>query len=469
MENLEHQQPKPSPGATGGNTHGGNLSHRPPDMSARQHEPLTPRSRTRQIQSKLRSSCDACGQAKIKCDRGQPSCARCVAQGITCVYGISRKAGKPPRKRPAAPASLPPPSGLPSRSVEPETATTGIDLHGGGSGSGGGNFDGIDIDMMLGLGEGCAAIDSPFSTSDAAFQSWFHFDTFGSLGTLPPSSSDWDACMAGHGDPILDPVESPATSTSSTSASTASTSATSTSSTVAVATEPRHNCTQETKEIMRRLYCANPSTPISDGLPARTLDLGSVLTRTGEVVRPLEVLLKCPCARSPHMAMLYASIMSRMLLWYRQAVWDASSARESSLASSFKPTMTAEETMHSLSGSAMVKALEAEAADDTTGVSVPPMPVMVGSFQSDDRNVQTALISCLILSELRRVGALIDSFISLGTDATGLHTADNACSAAGDPSTGVADGSLFASLGAWLRNEHGNIVMQARSGLSTLG
>ncbi|KUI59481.1 Sterigmatocystin biosynthesis regulatory protein [Cytospora mali] len=397
-------------------------------MSTHQHEPLTPQSRTRQIQSKLRSSCDACGQAKIKCDRGQPSCARCVAQGVTCVYGVSRKAGKPPRKRPAAPSSLPPPSSLPSRSVEPETATTCIDLSGGGSGSG--SFDSIDIDMMLGLGEGGATIDSPFSTSDAAFQSWFPFDTFGSLGTLPPSSSDWDACMTGQSDPILEP---------------------------------------ETKEIMRRLYCANPSTPISDGLPARTLDLGSVLTRTGEVVRPLEVLLKCPCARSPHMAMLYASIMSRMLLWYRQAVWDASSARESSLTSSFKPTMTAEETMSSFSGSAMVKALDAEAADDTTGVSVPPMPVMVGSFQSDDRNVQTALISCLILSELRRVGALIDSFISLGTDATGLHTTDNVGSAAGDPSTGVADGSLFASLGAWLRNEHGNIVMQARSGLSTLG
>ena len=35
-------------------------------MSTVQHSPVTPRSRTRVAQSKLRSSCDACGQAKVR-------------------------------------------------------------------------------------------------------------------------------------------------------------------------------------------------------------------------------------------------------------------------------------------------------------------------------------------------------------------------------------------------------------------
>lgn len=50
-------------------------------------------------QRKLRSSCDRCGASKLRCDRSQPECTRCLSVGIACVYGVSRKAGKPPRNR----------------------------------------------------------------------------------------------------------------------------------------------------------------------------------------------------------------------------------------------------------------------------------------------------------------------------------------------------------------------------------
>ncbi|KAF1952594.1 hypothetical protein CC80DRAFT_538028 [Byssothecium circinans] len=49
---------------------------------------------------KLRNSCNGCGASKLRCDRGQPECGRCLAHGIPCVYGLSRKMGKPPRQRP---------------------------------------------------------------------------------------------------------------------------------------------------------------------------------------------------------------------------------------------------------------------------------------------------------------------------------------------------------------------------------
>ncbi|KAH8658908.1 hypothetical protein BGZ61DRAFT_370963, partial [Ilyonectria robusta] len=48
-------------------------------------------------QPKLRTSCDQCGAAKVKYDRGQPECGRCVSHGRACVYGVSRKMGKRPR------------------------------------------------------------------------------------------------------------------------------------------------------------------------------------------------------------------------------------------------------------------------------------------------------------------------------------------------------------------------------------
>ena len=47
---------------------------------------------------KLRSSCDRCGTAKVKCDKEQPECGRCISHGVPCVYGVSRKMGKPPRR-----------------------------------------------------------------------------------------------------------------------------------------------------------------------------------------------------------------------------------------------------------------------------------------------------------------------------------------------------------------------------------
>jgi len=50
---------------------------------------------------KLRSSCDACGAAKVRCNKAQPRCSRCDASGQACVYGLSRKFGKPPRRKTA--------------------------------------------------------------------------------------------------------------------------------------------------------------------------------------------------------------------------------------------------------------------------------------------------------------------------------------------------------------------------------
>ncbi|KAB8207675.1 Zn2-Cys6 binuclear cluster domain protein [Aspergillus parasiticus SU-1] len=43
---------------------------------------------------KLRASCDFCAMSKVKCDRGQPQCVRCIKSGIDCNYSESRRIGK---------------------------------------------------------------------------------------------------------------------------------------------------------------------------------------------------------------------------------------------------------------------------------------------------------------------------------------------------------------------------------------
>ncbi|KAF7594159.1 hypothetical protein BBP40_010008 [Aspergillus hancockii] len=51
--------------------------------------------RTRSLRSaKIRDSCDFCSLSKVKCDRGQPQCLRCIRSGVTCHYSESRRFGR---------------------------------------------------------------------------------------------------------------------------------------------------------------------------------------------------------------------------------------------------------------------------------------------------------------------------------------------------------------------------------------
>ena len=49
--------------------------------------------------TKLRSTCDACKDAKVRCNRETPSCYRCRNQKLKCVYNLSRRMGRPRRNR----------------------------------------------------------------------------------------------------------------------------------------------------------------------------------------------------------------------------------------------------------------------------------------------------------------------------------------------------------------------------------
>lgn len=48
---------------------------------------------------KVRSTCNACQQAKIRCSHEKPSCRRCQRHKIECIYSMSRRLGRPAKKR----------------------------------------------------------------------------------------------------------------------------------------------------------------------------------------------------------------------------------------------------------------------------------------------------------------------------------------------------------------------------------
>ncbi|PVH77200.1 hypothetical protein DL98DRAFT_534945 [Cadophora sp. DSE1049] len=72
-------------------------------------------------EAKLRQTCDACQAIKIRCSRGKPTCARCLAQKIPCHYSLSRRIGRP--RRLAVPNSPPPCPTIARWSDDHETVT----------------------------------------------------------------------------------------------------------------------------------------------------------------------------------------------------------------------------------------------------------------------------------------------------------------------------------------------------------
>lgn len=47
---------------------------------------------------KVRTTCNACQQAKIRCSHSHP-CDRCVGHGFECVYSISQPLGRPAKRK----------------------------------------------------------------------------------------------------------------------------------------------------------------------------------------------------------------------------------------------------------------------------------------------------------------------------------------------------------------------------------
>ncbi|KAH6986777.1 hypothetical protein EDB80DRAFT_874802 [Ilyonectria destructans] len=400
-------------------------------------------------QPKLRTSCDQCGAAKVKCDRGQPECGRCVSHGRTCVYGVSRKMGKPPRvkfrpslyRTPGDQAGAHARAGAGVAEVHKLDSSTCSDAWDATDE----NTNCIGLDALDGLFKDLSALDGLFNDmngqlipnspslnfGEIAFTDYFNNHLSPNLqpGPFPtPESTDWRSYL---------PTEA---STTQPTARHSPSDANSHSDRTAMppAGIGGHDCPREAYDILRNLSFPNPnkihSTP-SLGTPASAtssvgnqVPLDHVLRLNSEASERLGPLLTCSCARSPHLAFLYASIISRVLLWYQQAAAYTQSATWSHATPDCSLSM----------GGAKSPGTTAPYA---TGLAVAPAKMAIGSFNVDDLRIQTALKIQLLSGEMGRAGRLIDQFTSLNsggqcqTDESNLGSIDR----------------LYQSLHAWLR------------------
>ncbi|KAF2637342.1 hypothetical protein P280DRAFT_472068 [Massarina eburnea CBS 473.64] len=331
---------------------------------------------------KLRSSCNGCGTSKLRCDRGQPECGRCLSHGIQCVYGLSRKMGKPPRQRRPRDDQLATPSSSTATIITVDAPTA---------------WDILDDPLMLQPD----AFESLTSFTSLDFADWASIDQ--SNGTYSTESIT-QGSSSGH--------ETPHPNTAST----------------ALVRESGHDCSREAYDILGSLSLFNLDNPDNPDNPSGSasnigaatiqIPLDHVLRLSREAGERLSKLTACSCPPCTNFALLCASIISRVLNWYRQAASSAS----------------------------------------TTAASVTPASIAVGSFNVDDLRVQAALKIQLLLGEMRRAGVLIDQF-SLHNSGRLQHP---------DEASHGGVESLYQNLDSWLRGEYARIIGMMRSKLREL-
>lgn len=428
-------------------------------------------------QPKLRSSCDACGTVKLKCDRKHPVCGRCVAHGIDCTYSISRKLGKPPRdtmrKRTeslSARANNHLADSLTTSSLNEsllsykwnpldERSCNGNAKNNNGNNK---NSDGGDDDSDSGRNRSRGSNSSHDSTMMFNFDGLLDDSLTSSIPLSELISLDFGPSFSGD---LLDGSGRPSTRPCFTSMEQqldldllgSSIGCSSVENGLPFPGATDHDCYREAHDVLGSLLLTDASWAGRRGSLEATsprgaspfcgrshgsMTLDQLLLLNGKAVERLSSLLACSCAGSSHLMMLYVSTISAILSRYQHAAGSASCM----------PCPTWDLlALHRASNCA-------EATNNTTqpgGPMVSPARISIGAFNVDDPKLQSALNIRLLASEVMKVGGLIDQIASYG-------------SFLGGGSGGEQIDGMYQSFATWLRGEHSRVTDVIRTKLREL-
>ncbi|KAF2867545.1 hypothetical protein BDV95DRAFT_598194 [Massariosphaeria phaeospora] len=362
----------------------------------------------------LRTSCDSCAAAKVKCDKSRPRCNRCIASRSDCVYGISRKHGK-----------------CNARAIH------GLDRRGGRVTKRPTHTDrGLAYNRRVpAQWSGTVSDHLPFfSTSNPAEN----------ISFTPDSHVEDMACRYGTAEGLLgnnqssqhldltefftEPLDlsSLGENAARSSGETVSSGEADTGSSV---TEDSFGCTLPEP-------CYSRARSALDLLhrhePGYVAELDDSLSVNGEALHAVSQMLDCGCSKEPHLAMLSASVVARVLELYQYASRLVSTPTVSYDAQLLSPP--ASETSFSIARP------NSMAPIDSSGMTIK-------GFDLDEKDQQT-MRRLLLLSELRKTAKVVERFSSKPLDAEGDF--GNA-------------GDIYTLMGMWLRKELYRATQQIKS------
>jgi hypothetical protein len=175
---------------------------------------------------------------------------------------------------------------------------------------------------------------------------------------------------------------------------------------------------------------------------AQTQTLDSVLAACKSAVRNVMQLLSCRCANNPHLAMLYASITSKILSWYQVAAGIQKSSSANKLPDLFSTSggLPPTPALSAASSPSFSSSGVSTPRSTTSGAAAFPIklqPLRIGLFEFDEED-QDALRRQVVLRELRKCSGLVEALANWRTS----HASD-----------GESAEYLFDVLGAWLKSE----------------
>ena len=395
-----------------------------------------------QSQQKLRASCDACANSKVKCDKERPYCRRCISGGITCVYGISRKHGQRIRRRQqngdrSRPSIAPNYAVATSPSFRRDLFTPDLNL----------SFDDLLQDPSIPFEDlNGRAVDEQdmflFVESNTRLPElgWTDTSSSSSANRTPASMNQslntssnneenptyrthsinkemtpLSSCKGRQSHFDLTQVASsiqlpPSLSTSASSQS-------------ANPANQQHSCynraitTLDHLRLEVHFSCASSHKPKSPehrlGLPMLTLD--HILQANKAALPTVQQLTSCPCSnKDSHLVFLYASIISKIIFWYRVAgrIIGAATAQIPNNSSSYTSstlTDTDEDVNYTQTNDVQQGESIDSSLNDVTPSPAAYLPFTIGTFELEATD--RAVLSCeLLLSELRKITRLLDHF-----------------------------------------------------------
>lgn len=345
---------------------------------------------------------------------------------LSCVYGPSRQFGKRPRRRLGVAGDV---------SFEKHTTPTNVN---GNDPSLGSTYQyqqpaNVSVGCNVNMDDMITA-ESMLSNTATSTENTNHLDPALFLPSVPNS---WPQLDGFDGNDYTLPTSIPDLHNVSLTIPPLATNSTS------------HRCYHEANEILHSLTL--PERARGDVTSATILlNIGQVLEANRTAIDSLNRLLECDCARiRPHLAILYASILSRVLYWYQEAAgyanedfWSADTTSTSS------PTLMSEtSTPPPGTGSSSTST-----STPSKCFAITELPFTVGTLDIDEPCVQLAFRNQLIGHEVKKAGILIDKFASLGSD------------------KGVADGDkvLYSTLGAWLKSDHSKTMRIFRDAIKKM-
>jgi hypothetical protein len=433
----------------------------------------------RERRPKLRASCDACAASKVKCSKEHPICQRCSANGSQCIYGVSRKHGKPGRTR--------------KRNADGTPFIKGSRQRPSPNGTEFGKFKLRPEPISLPLPEfdASSAWDSSWSsstslrstpdfefemtpepfpmTAEPMFMDAMGFpfmddyllpaaqfqtepmqmiepeltfrDPFAKKQSVQLELPDIQALKDYVGGESVNPVDCSYLETHDPFLSNSFTAAASpespkgTSATqhvhnplrVSISMPTSHCCyplAYSTLESLRIIGSGN--TEAYTDVELKSLD--SVLTTTQLAVQSVLQLLNCPCSADPHLSMLYSSITAKILNWYQIAA----GINPASAPLATAPSLSSGSS--SPSSSAFSSPLATPSSEQST-FNIQIQPLSFGMYQFDEVE-QERLRRSVVLRELKKCSQLVDALANWR----------------GDGQSEQAE-FLYDVLGAWLKSE----------------